>query len=200
MAALDDGYADRAMPRRPLSPPSQPIGDGTVMLRVRRLEDMPAIAAASRDPETLLRLQDAPLEPGRERESLARVEEQWRSGRAAPFVVADARNDEPLGLVNVQIADDGEVGRLAVSVFPAARGRGVAPRALRLAGVWGLDELGLRRVFAEADVENVASVRAIEKAGFQREGVLRAHCSTHGHRHDCVMFSLLPEDLSEPPS
>jgi len=194
MAALDDGYADRAMPRRPLSPPSQPIGDGTVMLRVRRLEDMPAIAAASRDPETLLRLQDAPLEPGRERESLARVEEQWRSGRAAPFVVADARNDEPLGLVNVQIADDGEVGRLAVSVFPAARGRGVAPRALRLAGVWGLDELGLRRVFAEADVENVASVRAIEKAGFRREGVLRGWQFRDGAYHDLVIYAVLRTD------
>jgi RimJ/RimL family protein N-acetyltransferase len=188
------------MSRRPLSPPSEPIGDGTIALRLRRLEDMPAIAAASRDPETLRRLDDAPLQPGRERESLARAEDQWRSGRAAPFVVADARNGEAIGLVNIQIADAGEVGGLAVSVFPAARGRGVASRALRLAGTWALDELGLQRVFAEADIENVASVRAIEKAGFQREGVLRAHCSTHGHRHDCVMFSLVPADIGEGPA
>jgi ribosomal-protein-alanine N-acetyltransferase len=58
-----------------------------------------------------------------------------------------------------------------------------------------LRELGLRRVFAEAAADNQASIRAIEKAGFQREGVLRAHSKTHGRRHDCVMFSLLPEDI-----
>jgi RimJ/RimL family protein N-acetyltransferase len=59
--------------------------------------------------------------------------------------------------------------------------------------------VGLQRVFAEADVANTASIRAIEKAGYRREGVLRAHCSTHGRRHDCVMFSLAPGDLDGQP-
>jgi ribosomal-protein-alanine N-acetyltransferase len=58
-----------------------------------------------------------------------------------------------------------------------------------------LRELGLQRVFAETAVENVASARAIEKAGFQREGLLRAHCKTHGRRHDCIIFSLVPSDI-----
>jgi RimJ/RimL family protein N-acetyltransferase len=81
-------------------------------------------------------------------------------------------------------------------VFPEARGRGVASRALHLGAAWGLRELGLQRVFAEAAADNQASISAIEKAGFHREGVLRAHCKTHGRRHDCVMFSLLPEDIN----
>jgi ribosomal-protein-alanine N-acetyltransferase len=58
-------------------------------------------------------------------------------------------------------------------------------------------ELGLQRVYAEAAPENVASIRAIEKAGFQREGLLRAHCKTHGRRHDCVMFSIVPSDFAD---
>ena len=49
---------------------------------------------------------------------------------------------------------------------------------------------------AEAAIDNVASIRAIEKAGFHREGILREHCRTHGRSHDCVMFSLVPQDLS----
>jgi RimJ/RimL family protein N-acetyltransferase len=110
-------------------------------------------------------------------------------------VIADAADDRPLGLLNLQFGEDEEVAGLAVSVFPEARGRGVASRALRLGATWGLRELGLQRVFAEAAADNEASIRAIEKAGFQREGVLRAHCKTHGRRHDCVMFSLLPEDV-----
>jgi RimJ/RimL family protein N-acetyltransferase len=156
---------------------------------------VPLIAEASHDPETRRRLDDEPLAPDRQRDSLSRAEEQWRSGSGAPFVIADAADDRPLGLLNLQFGEDEEVAGLAVSVFPEARGRSVASRAMRLGATWGLRELGLQRVFAEAAVDNQASVRAIEKAGFEREGVLRAHCKTHGQRHDCVMFSLLPEDV-----
>jgi RimJ/RimL family protein N-acetyltransferase len=149
---------------------------------VRRAEDIPLIAAASRDPETRRRLDDESLTPDRERESIARAEEQWRSGSGAPFVIADAGDDRALGLVNLQFGEDVTV---AVSVFPEERGRGIAPRAMRLAATWGLRELGLRRVVAEAAADNVASIRAIEKAGFRREGL----------QDDQVRFVLLPEDV-----
>jgi RimJ/RimL family protein N-acetyltransferase len=151
-------------------------------VRVRRAEDIPLIAAASRDPETRRRLDDESLTPDRERESIARAEEQWRSGSGAPFVIADAGDDRALGLVNLQFGEDVTV---AVSVFPEERGRGIAPRAMRLAATWGLRELGLRRVVAEASADNVASIRAIEKAGFRREGL----------QDDQVRFVLLPEDV-----
>ena len=158
---------------------------------------MGAIAEASRDPETQRRLNDGPLREEAQRESVARVEHQWATGSGAPFVIADARGDRPLGLVNLQFREDVEVANLAVSVFPEARGRGIAARALRLAALWGLRDLGLARVAAEAAVDKHASIRAIEKAGFRREGMLRAHCKTQGERHDCVMFSLVAADVRE---
>jgi len=122
------------------------------------------------------------MTPESERSSLARTEEQWRTGTAAPFVIADAGDDRPLGLVNLQFAED---ATLAVSVFPEERGRGVASRALRLAATWGLRELGLREVVAEVAPDNAASIRAIEKAGFRREGL---------HAGE-VRFCLFPEDI-----
>ena len=70
---------------------------------------------------------------------------------------------------------------------------------LRLVAQWVL-ESGFRRVEAEADVANIASRRAIEKAGFVREGILRDHCETHGRRHDCVMFALVRADLDGGPT
>ena len=178
-----------------LIPPVPPPGDGVIVLRTRRESDVAAIAAASQDPETRRRLNDAPVAPATEGESIERAERQWATGKGAPFVIASADDGRPLGLLNLQFGDDGEVASLAVSVFPEARGRGVASRALRLGALWGLRELGLARVVAEAAVDNEASIRAIEKAGFYREGTLRAHCKTHGERHDCVMFSLVAADL-----
>ena len=172
------------------------MSDGVIVLRRSEERDVPLIADASDDPQTKKWLDDEPLTADRQRDLVARARERWRSGRSAPFVVAEATTDVALGIVNVQF-DDEEVAGVAVSVFPQARGRGVAPRALRLAGEWALLELGLQRVYAEAAAENVASIRAIEKAGFQREGLLRAHCKTHGRRHDCVMFSIVPSDLAD---
>jgi RimJ/RimL family protein N-acetyltransferase len=184
-----------AIARRRLSPPDPALTDGEIVLRARQESDMEVIAVASHDPETMRRLDDPPLSPESRQQSVARAAAQWSSGRSAPSLIADAYDNRPLGLLNLQFGDDEEVASLAVSVFPEARGRGVAAKALRLGALWGLHELGLMRVAAEAATDNHSSIRAIEKAGFQREGILRAHCKTHGERHDCVMFSLVAADV-----
>jgi len=181
----------------PIFPPEPPLSDGEIVLRRRQESDVSAIAQASLDPETRLRLNDSPVDAGSPQESVSRAEQQWSSGTGAPFVIADAAENRPLGLLNLQFGDDEDVASLAVSVFPDARGRGVATKALRLGALWGLRELGLARVVAEAAADNYPSIRAIEKAGFYREGTLRAHCKTHGRRHDCVMFSLVPTDMRD---
>ena len=186
------------MPRPGLIPPDTWPSDGEIVLRLRREADAAAIALASHDPETRRRLNDAPQAGGGGLDGVKRAEEQWSAGTGAPFVIADASDDRPLGLLNLQFGADEGVASLAVSVFPEARGRGIAPRALRLGAVWGLRELGLARVAAEAAIDNHASIRAIEKAGFVREGILRAHCQTNGARHDCAMFSLVASDLQPP--
>ena len=94
---------------------------------MRRDSDVPVIAEASHDPETLRRLGDEPLTRARQQDSVSRAERQWQTGDGAPFVIAAAADDRPLGLLNVQFGDDGDVAGLAVSIFPSARGRGVAP-------------------------------------------------------------------------
>ena len=62
---------------------------------------------------------------------------------------------------------------------------------------WAFDELGVKRIGLLADPRNVASVRVAERAGFQREGVLRCWVEVNGERVDHVSFSLLPTDLRD---
>jgi RimJ/RimL family protein N-acetyltransferase len=80
-------------------------------------------------------------------------------------------------------------------VGPAARGRGVATTALRLASRWALRDLGVARVQLATHVENTASQRVAERAGLRREGVLRSWEELRGTRIDLVMFSLVASDL-----
>src|SRR5512146_2713173 len=78
-----------------------------------------------------------------------------------------------------------------------ARGKGLATRAVRLISRWALRELGLPRLGLFTEPWNVASQRVAERAGFQREGVLRSWTEIDGRRRDYVSFSLLPGDLAE---
>lgn len=49
----------------------------------------------------------------------------------------------------------------------------------------------VERLEAYVDVDNVGSLRVMEKAGFQREGLLRKHFLLKGKARDWVIFSLL---------
>ena len=155
-----------------IKPPAEPLADEVVLIRLRRAEDLDAIAAASHDPETVRWLQDRPageVTAEARRAGLDRVATLWASGKSAPMVIADAATDAAIGLINLQFEDD-EVAKLAYSVFPEQRGRGIAPRAVRLVMGWALGELGLNRLLLEADEGNAASIRVAEKCAFQRIG------------------------------
>jgi RimJ/RimL family protein N-acetyltransferase len=77
-------------------------------------------------------------------------------------------------------------------VAPEARGRGLAGAALVLLSRWALATLPLIRLQLFTDVDNHASMRVAERAGFAPEGTLRNWYDLRGERRDAVMFSLLP--------
>lgn len=96
----------------------------------------------------------------------------------------------------IGVRDIGDsVGQIGYWMKREARGRGVATRALRLVSEWGFEELRLARLQLITEPENLASQRVAEKAGFQREGLLRAFAEIKGRRPDFYIYSLLPGDL-----
>lgn len=163
-------------------------------LRPFTFDDVAAIAAACVDPDMARFIPGLP-EPYTETDAREYVglTKDWMDGddRRA-FAIADADSDELLGSIDVRL---GEVGTVGYWVASWARGRGVATRALELVARWALEEGGVERLELTTDPDNVASQRVAEKAGFRREGVLRAHLKSRNGRRDSVMFSLLPSDL-----
>ncbi len=83
------------------------------------------------------------------------------------MIIIDHESDEPVGLINLKLSPD-RTGAIAYSVFPAARGRGIASRAVKLLVSWAFAELSLTCLILEADVANTASIRVAEKAGLVR--------------------------------
>jgi RimJ/RimL family protein N-acetyltransferase len=134
-------------------------------VRYRLVTDLPAIALASRDAETLHWMLDRPMDAIALETSLDRVADAFRSGASAPMVVADAVTDEPVGLINLQFRSD-DVATIAYSVFPDRRGRGIAGRSLELVARWATEELKVRELLLEIDEANRSSIRVAEKCGF----------------------------------
>jgi RimJ/RimL family protein N-acetyltransferase len=94
----------------------------------------------------------------------------------------------------VKLDLDGAQGELGYVVAPAARGRGVASRAVGLLTEWGLGELGLHRVELRIDPANAASSRVAERNGYRLEGVLRSVAFKEGLRSDVAVWSRLAGD------
>ncbi len=58
-------------------------------------------------------------------------------------------------------------------------------------------ELAARRVMADTDPDNDASIRLLEKLGFQKEGHLRGEWETHIGIRDSLIFGLLSDEWKE---
>jgi ribosomal-protein-alanine N-acetyltransferase len=54
--------------------------------------------------------------------------------------------------------------------------------------------LEVNRVQATVAIENIASVKLLEKVGFKREGILREYAYLHGRKHNSYMYSYLRKD------
>jgi hypothetical protein len=68
----------------------------------------------------------------------------------------------------------------------------------RLVGEEGGVLMVVHRVEAATETQNMAEQRALEKAGFTREGVLRAVGWRDGAYRDGVWYSMLRTDLPQP--
>ena len=111
-----------------------------------------------------------------------------RMGTAAAFAIT-SRDGERLGSASLTFAAGG-VTELGYWVAAEARGRGAAPAAVERLVAWAVQDLGIGRVELKTIVGNRASERVAEKAGFEREGVLKAaQTGRDGGRVDLVMWS-----------
>jgi RimJ/RimL family protein N-acetyltransferase len=176
---------------------TDPLSDGEVALREWRRADMPAMIAML-DDEAIVRWTRVP-HPYGEREALdylARGDAERERGEGINLAIVSATGDELLGSMSVRIASWADMrAQLGYLVGAHARGRGVMPRAIRLASSWGFRKLGFERIEILVHPDNEASQRAAEKAGFTREGVLRSYTRVKAERFDMWSFSALPGEL-----
>ncbi|MGY0231821.1 GNAT family N-acetyltransferase [Longispora urticae] len=185
-----------ALPAGSLSDHQQPHlpVDGGLSLRPWRESDAEAVRTAFDCPDVqrwhVRRLDDLD-EAGA---WIANWPARWADETAISWAIVDD-GDAPLGqtgLRNISLFE----AHAAVSywMLPAARGRGVAVRALGAMTRWSFGTLGLHRLSLQHSTGNVASCRVAAKAGYALEGTQRGSMLHADGWHDGHVHSRLRTD------
>ena len=165
----------------------------TIRLVTLTREHVPALLETMRDPDTLRFTRTPhPMPDGWVEQWLARFDGEHRLAWAVLDESGDFVGYAVTGPVD---REDLEV-ELGYAIAPQARGRGIATETLRRLTRWAFDE-GMQRVVAVISVDNPASSRVAERAGYTLEGVLRSLHVVDGRRGDMQSWSILPGELQD---
>jgi len=175
-------------------------GEG-VTLRQPQMSDHPEWAALREKSRAFLE----PWEPvwpaddltrGAFRRRLKRYAEDQRSDQAYSFFIFRSADEVLVGgitLSNVRrgVAQAGSIGYWMGQSY--AR-QGLMSGALRALIVFSFSGLRLHRLEAACITTNVASIRLLEKSGFQREGYARQYLCINGIWQDHLLYARLKDD------
>jgi RimJ/RimL family protein N-acetyltransferase len=158
--------------------------DSDVRLRPWSLDDAQAVMDAYQD-EAIQRWHVQRADSLAEtREWIAGWQGGWAAETGAMWAVVETGSGMLLGRAGLKHLDfsDGTAD-VAYWTVPAARGKGVCPRAVDAMASWAF-EAGFHRLDLEHAVGNTASCRVAEKTGFAVEGVRRSAWLLADGRHD----------------
>ena len=167
-----------------------------VSLRYATEDDVPALFELGQDAEVTRFFSWGPYtdlaQPRAYVESLGRQRER---GERLEFVIVDGA-DRPLGVTG--LSEFARRDRRAVIGSWLGRpywGTGVNAESKALVLALAFRRLGLWRVTAWASPDNPRSLRALEKLGFEQEGVLRGWHVHGGEPRDVAVLRFMREDF-----
>ena len=168
-----------------------------VFLRAVTYDDVDRFVAWLNDQEVNRYLErQFPLNAIREREW---VESQYKSRDAVSLALVLKEEDRPIGVVGLDDIDP--IHRNAeFGIFigdKASWDKGYGTEAARLMVRYGFDTLNLERISLRVFDYNTRAIRAYEKVGFRKEGVLRRDHFSEGAYHDTVIMGILREERKD---
>ena len=132
---------------------------------------------------------------------LTRFRQWWAENRLISDdigVLMVVRGDERLGFVTwhkVPSTPGCYYWNIGIALLPEARGKGYGTQAQRQLAEYLFKHTTVQRIEAATEVDNWAEQRALEKAGFTREGVHRCTGWRDGAYRDGVCYSMVRTDL-----
>lgn len=158
------------------------LSDGVVVLRPLQATDA-ADHLAGEDAELVRWLSGGVGTTDTVRNYIEHVQEMWaNNGPIFTFAIRSAREDTLAGTIDVQLnrpAFRSDQANLAYGLYPAARGRGFATRAVQLALDFLCTDPAIQSALIRVDPRNPRSAAVALRAGFTL--AMRAFETDDGH-------------------
>jgi RimJ/RimL family protein N-acetyltransferase len=87
---------------------------------------------------------------------------------------------------------------IGYALVPSERGKGYCTEALKIMVDYLFLSKDIMRIQVQTDLKNAASQKALEKAGFKKEGILRKSFFMRGEWTDDLLYSILREEWKKP--
>ena len=169
-----------------------------VVLREMRGEDLPDVRAWMTDGATTDLLGDRFTRPQtwEQTEAYLRGLVEGTAG-GVHFAIAEPEKLRYLGEISLTGIDaTARKALLTVVLKPECQGKGHGTEAVRLILRYAFDYLNLERVALSVQADNLRAIRAYEKAGFVREGLLRREVYRAGKYVDVLAMGILREEFA----
>ncbi len=162
---------------------------GDLQIRTWRKSDLEALLRHANNAKIAANLRDQFPHPYTRRDAIEYLNFMRDQRPERSFALQ--YNEEAIGGLGFQIGVD--ISRVSAElgywVSEAYWGRGFATRAVNALTDWAFAEYKLTRVFALVFSYNASSIRVLEKAGFEPEGLLRRSAIKNGVILDQLMYA-----------
>lgn len=116
-----------------------------------------------------------------------------KQGQEYHFAICSKQSNQLVGVVDLFQVYRGPLQRAMIgySVTQVENGKGYATEACSLLSEYAFSNLKLHRLEAAVMTENHASIRVLEKSGFNREGTARQSIRVHGKWEDHYIYACI---------
>lgn len=165
-------------------------------IRKWRLSDAGDLAAALSNPRVLNNLRDGLPYPYTAGDGEAYIRAMLSADENDTFAFAITVDDRCVGSIGAfrQGNIHGRTAELGYYLAEEYWGQGLMTQAIRLLCRWVFANTDILRIYAEPFSYNTGSCRALEKAGFQYEGLMKNNAVKNGKLLDMKLYALTRDE------
>ncbi len=160
-------------------------------IREWRITDKAALAENLNNPKVLNNLRDGLPYPYTEQDAEDYIKAMLSADKDSTYAFAITLDDEVIGSIGVFRQDNihSRTAEMGYYIGEPYWGNGYMTSIIRQVCAYVFENTDIIRIFAEPFAHNIASCRALEKAGFQYEGTLRSNAVKCGSIVDMKMYA-----------
>ena len=172
------------------------INTNRLSLRWISAEDVDDFYAIYSDPEVMRYWSTPPLADRNAASKLvSEIHESFKRREFMKWGIARRTDDTLIGSVTLFHPDfTHRRAEIGYALGRAHWGQGYMQETLKAVLTYAFEVLEFHRIEADVDPRNAASIRTLERLGFQREGYLRERWQVNGEIQDALFYGLLRPD------